>query len=54
MGAWSFVSTFIEEVAEEVGLAAEASKPRYAGRPVGGFAGYRACTRATWPSRRPS
>ncbi|MGF1594224.1 MAG: 2-oxoglutarate dehydrogenase E1 component [Kiloniellaceae bacterium] len=31
MGAWSFVSTFIEEVAEEVGF--DRPRPRYAGRP---------------------
>ena len=30
MGAWSFVSTFIEEVAEDVGF--DRPKPRYAGR----------------------
>ena len=30
MGAWSFVSTFIEEVAEELGF--ERPRPRYAGR----------------------
>lgn len=31
MGAWPFASTFIEEVAEEVGC--EHRRPRYAGRP---------------------
>ena len=31
MGAWAFVSTFIEEVAEEVGF--KTPRPRYAGRP---------------------
>jgi len=31
MGPWAFVSTFIEEVAEEVGF--KCARPRYAGRP---------------------
>ena len=31
MGPWGFVSTFIEEVAEEIGF--EKPRPRYAGRP---------------------
>ena len=31
MGPWSFVSTFIEEVAEDIGF--EKPRPRYAGRP---------------------
>lgn len=31
MGPWSFVSTFIEEVAEEIGF--DKPRPRYAGRP---------------------
>lgn len=34
MGAWTFVSTFIEEVAEEMGFAAP--RPRYAGRKSAG------------------
>ena len=31
MGAWPFASTFIEEVAEDIGC--KHPKPRYAGRP---------------------
>lgn len=31
MGAWAFVSTFIEEVAVEIGC--QYPRPRYAGRP---------------------
>ena len=31
MGAWSFVNSFIEEVAEDVGV--KNPRPRYAGRP---------------------
>jgi 2-oxoglutarate dehydrogenase E1 component len=30
MGAWAFVSTFIEEIAEDLGF--KSPKPRYAGR----------------------
>ena len=34
MGAWSFVSTFIEEVAETLGF--KSPRPRYAGRKSAG------------------